>query len=76
MSKNIMVDLETLGTSADSVILSIGAVKFDLETGEIDNRGFYASVSVESNLSFRRRVSEETLLWWLKQPAAAQQVFF
>lgn len=76
MSKNIMVDLETLGTSADSVILSIGAVKFDLESGDIADRGFYASVSVESNLSFRRRVSEETLLWWLKQPAAAQQVFF
>lgn len=76
MSKDIMVDLETLGTVADSVILSIGAVKFDLETGKIDDDGFYASVSVESNLQMGRRISEDTLLWWFKQPAAAQQVFF
>ena len=48
--KDVMVDLETLATSADAVILSIGAVRFDLETGEIDDAGFYASISVESNL--------------------------
>lgn len=76
MSKNIMVDLETLGTSADSVILSIGAVKFDLEAGMVDDSGFYTSISVDSNLAYRRRVSEDTLLWWFKQTAAAQQVFF
>jgi hypothetical protein len=29
MSCDIMIDLETLGTTADSVILSIGAVRFD-----------------------------------------------
>lgn len=71
-----MCDLETLGTTADAVILSIGAVKFDLETGEIDDKGFYASVSVESNLQWKRRISESTLLWWFKQDAAARQVFF
>ena len=32
----IMVDLETLGTAADSIILSVGAVKFDIESGKID----------------------------------------
>lgn len=74
--KHIMIDTETLGTSADAVILSIGAVKFDLVTGEIDDGGFYSSISVESNLAWKRRVSEDTLLWWFKQPAAAQQVFF
>lgn len=73
--KHIMVDLETLGTTADAVILSIGAVKFDLESNKIDDAGFYASISVESNLDYQRRVSEDTLLWWFKQPAAAQQVF-
>ncbi len=74
--QHIMVDLETLGTTADSVILSIGAVKFDLATGVVDDNGFYASISVESNQSWKRRISEDTLLWWLKQDAAAQQVFF
>ena len=73
--KHIMIDLETLGTTADSVILSIGAVKFDLASDKIDDKGFYASISVESNLDWKRRISEDTLLWWFKQPAAAQQVF-
>lgn len=74
--KNIMIDMETLGTTADAVILSIGAVKFDLGSDEIDDAAFYASVSVESNLELKRRISEDTLLWWLKQSAAAQNVFF
>ena len=72
----IMLDTETLGTSADSVILSIGAVKFDLATGQIDDAGFYASISVDSNLAWNRRLSEDTLMWWFKQSAAAQKVFF
>lgn len=73
--KHVMVDAETLGTAADAVILSLGAVKFDLETGEIDDEGFYASISVESNLDYKRRIQEDTLIWWMKQSAAAQNVF-
>ena len=73
--KHIMIDLETLGTVADAVILSIGAVKFDLDSDSIDNEGFYASVSVDSNMEFKRRIQEDTLIWWLKQSHDAQQVF-
>lgn len=73
--KHIMFDAETLATTADACILSIGAVRFDLESGQIDDQGFYASVSVDSNLELRRRISEDTLIWWLKQGAAAQGVF-
>ena len=73
---HLMIDLETLGTAADSVILSVGAVKFDLYSTDIDDRGFYGSISIDSNFDAGRRVSEDTLLWWLKQPAAAQAVFF
>lgn len=41
---HLMIDLETLGTSADAVILSVGAVKFDLESDKIDDEGFYLSL--------------------------------
>jgi hypothetical protein len=75
MSKDVMIDLETLGTTADAVILSIGAVKFDLETGIIEDDGFYRSVSVESNLDLGRRISEDTLIWWFKQSPEAQGVY-
>lgn len=73
--KHLMIDLETLATTADGVILSIGAVPFDLEKNTVAEQGFYTSISVDSNLEYERRVSEDTLIWWLKQPAAAQQVF-
>lgn len=72
---HIMIDNETLGVTADAVILSIGAVKFDLETGDVDDAGFYASISIDSNLAYGRRIDESTLIWWFKQEAAAQQVF-
>lgn len=73
--KHIMIDNETLGTTADAVILSIGAVKFDLETGKVSDEAFYRSISIDSNLEYKRRISEDTLLWWFKQEAAAQAVF-
>ena len=73
---HLMIDLETLGTLADSVVLSVGAVKFDLDSDAVDERGFYGSVSIDSNLEAGRRIEEDTLLWWLKQPVAAQAVFF
>lgn len=74
--KHIMLDLESLGTTASAVILSIGAVRFDLESDKVDDDGFYASITIESNQDYGRRIQEDTLLWWLKQPAAAQQVFY
>lgn len=70
-----MIDVETLGTAADAVILSVGAVKFDLLSDQFDEEGFYGSISIDSNLDAGRRINEDTLLWWLKQPAAAQAVF-
>lgn len=70
-----MLDLETLGNVADGVILSIGAVKFNLETGEIEPEGFYASISIDSNLECGRRIQEDTLIWWMKQGPEAQGVF-
>lgn len=73
---HIMVDLETLGTGASAIIIAIGAVKFDLKRGTIEDNGFYASVSVESNLELGRKLDESTLLWWMRQAAEAQQVFF
>ena len=73
---HLMIDLETMGTGADCVVISVGAVKFDLHSDKIDDRGFYSSVSIDSNLELGRRIDESTLLWWLKRPAAAQSVFF
>lgn len=73
MPKSLMIDLETLSTRADGVILSIGAVKFDLERGKIDDSGFYTVVSFEDQLD--RHISESTLTWWMNQGDSAKRVF-
>lgn len=73
--QHVMIDMETLGTEADAVILSIGAVKFDLDSDRIDDAALYASLSIESNLEAKRHLSEQTLLWHLKQPLEVQAVF-
>lgn len=73
--RHVMIDLETLDTTAGAVIMSIGAVKFDLNSDAMDDKAFYASVSIESNLAVGRTINERTLLWWLKQSPAAQAVF-
>jgi len=70
-----MIDMESLATTADACIMSIGAVKFDLDSTALDDLGFYASISIDSNLELKRRVSEDTLIWWMKQGPNAQGVF-
>lgn len=71
----IMLDHETLSTRSDAVIISIGAVKFDPWSGKMDNAGFYASISVESNLGAGRHISESTMKWWMEQSDEARKVF-
>ena len=73
--KHIMLDAETLGVTANAVVMSLGAVKFDLESDAIDDEGFYASISIESNLDAGRVISEDTLVWWMKEDPRAQAVF-
>ena len=72
---DLMIDFEALGTSADSVIMSMGAVRFNLDSDEIDDEAFYASISIDSNLEASRRIDESTLIWWLGQSKDAQKVF-
>lgn len=69
---NVMIDLETLGVTADSMIMSIGAVKFTMD-GYIDDKGFYAICSMAGQS--RRHINPDTLAWWMKQDAAAQAIF-
>ena len=71
----VMVDLETLGTGPNSVIISIGAVKFDPDTGEIGDE-FYAVVDQQSCLDLGLEKDPATVEWWSKQSAAAQEAVF
>jgi len=66
---DVMIDIETLGTAANSVILSIGAVQFD-ENGFGDE--FYSNVNIDSCLERGLVVEGRTILWWMGQDEAAR----
>ena len=70
--KDISFDLETLGTSANSKVLSIGAAYFDRYSGAI-GRTLY--LILDTNDDPQGEVSEATLKWWSEQEAAARAVF-
>ena len=63
-----MIDLETLSTNPDAVILTVGGVKFDPDTTMQPFDDLYFRVDVDSQTSMGRHVMQDTLDWWSKQP--------
>ena len=74
MNTHVMVDIETLGTACDAPILSIGAVAFDIESGEISAK-FYRAIDPSSALE-RCRADGATLRWWMAQSDTARSAAF
>lgn len=69
---DIMIDLETLSTDVDGVILSIGACRFNID--QVDDAGFYRTITIDSNLAEHRTISPSTLKWWMTQGDKARAV--
>lgn len=69
-ASHCMLDLETLGVSSDAHILSIGAVKFDLDTpGEL---GSTLHIKVDSRPQPGAVIDASTVLWWMGQSNEAR----
>ena len=77
--QSVMVDIETLGTSNDAVILSIGAVKFlsdptllvpDDVLPSLVEGGFYTNVDPTSQPD--RKIDASTMMWWFDQSQEAR----
>jgi hypothetical protein len=60
--RNVMIDLETLGTTPGSVIFAIGAVRFDSK-GIAEH--FYRLISINDGLRHGFHTDPMTLAWWL-----------
>jgi exodeoxyribonuclease VIII len=71
---NVMVDLETLGNGNNSVIISIGAVKFDVLTG-VSEDTFYVVVDPSSCVATGLEMDASTVVWWMSQTEDARAVF-
>jgi hypothetical protein len=72
---HIMLDLETMGDVSNSVITSIGAVEFNIETGET-GKEFYRNIDIQSSLDNGLVVTASTIEWWFNQNQEAQKLLF
>ncbi len=70
----IMLDLETMDTGPYSAILSIGAVRFNLETGKMGGT-FYRNIYLKSCTDLGMTLSADTIMWWMKQSDEARKAF-
>jgi exodeoxyribonuclease VIII len=59
-----MIDLETLGTGPDAVIVAIGATKFIPATGSIVDT-FHVGVDPRSAVALGGKMDADTVMWWL-----------
>jgi hypothetical protein len=79
MNTDIMIDLETLNTTPDATILTIGAVKFDPFGSEVKEPAmdsFYCRVDVDSCDRIGLTTSDDTIAWWANQSKEAQAAAF
>ncbi len=66
--KHIMIDTEALSFRPNGCLLSIGAVMFTMEDGEIDS--FYQNIDPVSCKSLGFKVNKDTVNWWSEQKEA------
>lgn len=64
MTKHFMVDIETLSTAVNAVVLSVGAVEFDPFTGKIESE-LYRELRLD--MQHNRHISGDTVQWWAEQ---------
>lgn len=76
MANDIMVDLETLDTSPNCVILTIGAVRFDPKGAGVVEKLELRPTMEEQTEKYNRVISEDTLRWWGEQSQDAQNEAF
>lgn len=73
--KNLLVDLETLGTNSSAVILQIAGVVMspDLTVQQMLDNRFNIKLDVKEQKAAGRTVEKGTLDFWAKQPLAVRQ---
>ncbi|SFV31438.1 exodeoxyribonuclease VIII [Devosia crocina] len=73
--RDIMVDIETLGTTAGSPILSIAAIAFDAET-QAWGEEFQANIDPATALAPGMAIDIKTVAWWMEQSEEARSAAF
>jgi hypothetical protein len=63
-----MIDIETLSTRTNAVVLSIGAVEFTQDGGLVDS--IISKPDLWQQVNAHRHISPNTLGWWSEQDSA------
>ena len=71
-----MIDLETMATSPDAQVLTIGCIKFDPFNEAPMHSELYMRVDIEEQDKLDRLIDDSTLTWWGRQSSAAQNEAF
>tara|TARA_R110002049_G_scaffold101556_9_gene246481 strand:+ start:349 stop:885 length:537 start_codon:yes stop_codon:yes gene_type:complete len=69
--KDLMLDIETMGTSTSAAIMSIGACYFDRLTGDIGET-FHEQINISTN----GKIDASTVIWWMQQDDDARSKFY
>lgn len=69
--RDVMLDLETMGTGPQAAIVAIGAVEFDREAGLLGER-FYTTVDLVSACAVGGQIDPATVIWWMRQSEEAR----
>lgn len=70
-----MLDIETLDTSPQAVVISIGAVVFDPLAEELGPVYYTELTDLADQQQRGRTLNADTVVWWMNQDALARQVF-
>lgn len=70
--KDIMVDIETLGTDSNSVIISISAVAFDMTKGKT-GKTFEVGINILEQALHGGMIDNDTMQWWSTQSKEAKK---
>jgi len=76
MATHAMIDIETLGTMPNSVVLTVGAVKFDPFTNIEPHAPKLWKLDIDEQDAKGRFVDDKTIEWWSKQDPEIQERSF
>lgn len=73
-----MLDIETVGTESDAIVLSIGLVFFDPHQARrpIQTQRYWTPIDIDDQIRRGRQMTGGTFRWWLEQGDDARKEHF
>lgn len=76
MTTHAMIDIETLATKPDAVVLTVGGIKFNPYSSEEPHTPFSVRLDIDEQTAKGRVIDPNTIEWWSKQDKAIQDEAF